>query len=114
MPEQEAASIKLDVDRSNLYREEVFSDLRVCTIRRLIPVKPDGTEDKNRKTLYVGQTQLVSPNGPIPIQNVIKVKDLQQAFKKFPEAMQEAMERMIAEAKKLQQEENSRIIVPGR
>jgi len=114
MPEREAATINLDVDRSNLYREEVFSDLRVCTIRRLIPVKPDGTEDKSRKTLYVGQTHLVSPNGPIPVQNVIKAKDLQQAFKKFPEAMQEAMERMIEEAKKLQQQEDSRIIVPGR
>ena len=114
MPEQEAASIKLDVDRSKLYREEVFSDLRVCTIRRLIPVKPDGTEDKSRKTLYVGQTHLVSPNGPIPIQNVIKAKDLQQAFKKFPDAMQEAMARMIEEAKKIQRQEDSRIIVPGR
>lgn len=114
MPEQEAVNIKLDVDRSNLYREEVFSDLRACTIRRLIPVKPDGSEDKSRNTLYVGQTHLVSPNGPIPIQNVIKVKDLQQAFKKFPEAMQEAMERMIEEAKKIQRQEDSRIIVPGR
>ena len=114
MPEREAATINLDVDRSNLYREEVFSDLRVCTIRRLIPVKPDGTEDKSRKALYVGQTHLVSPNGPIPVQNVIKVKDLQQAFKKFPEAMKEAMERMIEEAKKVQQQEDSRIIVPGR
>ena len=114
MPEREAATINLDVDRSNLYREEVFSDLRVCTIRRLIPVKPDGSEDKSRKTLYIGQTHLVLPNGPIPVQNVIKAKDLQQAFKKFPEAMKEAMERMIEEAKKIQQQEDSRIIVPGR
>ena len=30
MTEQEAATINLGVDRSNLYREEVFSDLRVC------------------------------------------------------------------------------------
>ena len=114
MAEQQAATLNLEVDRSNLYREEVFSDLRVCTIRRLMPVKPDGTEDKARKTIYVGQTHLVSPNGPIPVQNMIKAKDLQQAFKKFPEAMKEAMDRMIEEAKKMQQQEDSRIIVPGR
>ena len=114
MAERQAATLNLEVDRSNLYREEVFSDLRVCTIRRLMPVKPDGTEDKARKTIYVGQTHLVSPNGPIPVQNMIKAKDLQQAFKKFPEAMKEAMDRMIEEAKKMQQQEDSRIIVPGR
>ena len=114
MADQQTATINLSVDRSNLYREELFTDLKVCTIRRLTPVKPDGTADKTRKTIYVGQTHLVSPNGPIPVQNVVKAKDLQQAFKNFPEAMKDAMERMIAEAKKIQQQEESRIIVPGR
>lgn len=114
MADQQNATINLSVDRSNLYREELFTDLKVCTIRRLTPVKPDGSADKARKTIYVGQTHLVSPNGPIPVQNVVKAKDLQQAFKNFPEAMKDAMERMIEEAKKIQQQEESRIIVPGR
>jgi hypothetical protein len=114
MADQQNATINLSVDRSNLYREELFTDLKVCTVRRLTPVKPDGTVDKTRKTIYVGQTHLVSPNGPIPVQNLVKAKDLQQAFKNFPEAMKDAMERMIAEAKKIQQQEESRIIVPGR
>ena len=114
MSDQQNATINLSVDRSNLYREELFTDLKVCTIRRLTPVKPDGAADKMRKTIYVGQTHLVSPKGPIPVQNVVKAKDLQQAFKNFPEAMKDAMERMIEEAKKIQQQEESRIIVPGR
>src|SRR5205085_6636596 len=44
-------TIKLDelkVDAANLYREEVFSDLRVATIRRLTPIKIDGTNDDSR------------------------------------------------------------------
>jgi hypothetical protein len=114
MADQQNATINLSVDRSNLYREELFTDLKVCTIRKLTPVKSDGTADKTRKNIYVGQTHLVSPNGPIPVQNVVKAKDLQQAFKKFPEAMKAAMEQMIEEAKKIQQQEESRIIVPGR
>jgi hypothetical protein len=28
---------KLEVDSNNLYREDVFTDLRVATIRRLTP-----------------------------------------------------------------------------
>ena len=114
MADQQKATINLSVDRSNLYREELFTDLKICTLRKLTPVKSDGAADKTRKTIYVGQTHLVSPNGPIPVQNVVQAKDLQQAFKKFPEAMKAAMERMIEEAKQMQQQEESRIIVPGR
>ena len=124
MAESENNSIDFSVDRSNLNKEESYTDLKVGNIRRLIPVKPDGSEDKTRKTLFVGQTNLMTPNGPLPIQGVIKAKELQQAVKRFPEAMEEAVARMMEEAQKLKdqqeskiitkQEEDSRIIIPGR
>jgi hypothetical protein len=114
MAAEQTESFNLSIDKTNLYREETFSDLRVGNIRRLSPVKPDGSQDKSRKTLFVGQTHVVTPKGPVPIQGVIQAKDLQQAIKKFPEAMKAAMDQMVAEAKKIQQEEASRIIVPGR
>ena len=114
MADEKTETIDFLVDRTNLYREESFTDHRIASIRRLTPVKPDGSEDKTRKTLFVGHTNLITPNGPLPIQNVIQAKELQQAIKKFPEAMQSAMERLIEEAKKHKQKEESRIIVPGR
>ena len=114
MADEKTESIDFSVDKTNLYREENFTDLRIASIRRLTPVKPDGSADKTRKTLFVGHTNLITPNGPLPIQNVIQAKELQQAIKKFPEAMQSAMERLIEEAKKHKQKEESRIIVPGR
>ena len=114
MADEKTESIDFSMDRTNLYREESFTDLRIASIRRLTPVKPDGSPDKARKTLFVGHTNLITPNGPLPIQNVIQAKELQQAIKKFPEAMQAAMERLVEEAKKHKQEEESRIIVPGR
>ena len=114
MADEKTESIDFSVERTNLYREENFTDLRIASIRRLTPVKPDGSPDKTRKTLFVGHTNLITPNGPLPIQNVIQAKELQQAIKKFPEAMQTAMERLIEEAKKHKQKEESRIIVPGR
>lgn len=110
--------VDFNMNRGNLYREESFSDLKTGSIRRMTPVKPDGSEDKGRKTLFFGQTQLMTPNGPIPVQNLIKAKDLQQALKLFPEVMQETMTQMVEEAQKMQmeqkQKEASRIIVPGR
>lgn len=114
MADEQTASFNLAVNRSNLYREESFTDLRACTIRQLSPVNPDGSPDKGRKTLYVGQTHVVTPAGPLPIQSMIQAKDLQQAFKKFPDAMKAAMEQLIEEAKKAQQQEQSRIVIPGR
>jgi hypothetical protein len=114
MADEKTESIDLSVDRTNLYREENFTDLKIASIRRLTPVKPDGSVDKTRKTIFVGHTNLITPNGPLPIQNVIQAKELQQAIKKFPEAMQSAMERLVEEAKKHKQKEESRIIVPGR
>ena len=112
------------VDRSNLYLEESFTDLTVGAIRRLSPVKPDGSPDKTRKTVFVGQTQLLTPQGSVPIQGVIKAKDLQQAIKRFPEAMQAAFDKLMEDIKKMREEESpivapgrkdeSRIIVPGR
>ena len=114
MADEQTAPFNLTVDRSNLYREESFTDLRACTVRQLSPVNPDGSTDKGRKTIYVGQTHVVTPAGPLPIQSLIPAKDLQQAFKKFPETMKAAMDRLIEEAKRVQQQEQSRIVVPGR
>ena len=114
MAEDQNHEIEFSVNRQNLYREESFTDMKVASIRRLTPVKPDGSEDKSRKAIFVGQTSLITPNGPLPIQTMIDARQLQQAIKKFPEAMQNEMERLVEEMKKLKQEKESRIIVPGR
>ncbi|MBW2727017.1 MAG: hypothetical protein JRE71_21785 [Deltaproteobacteria bacterium] len=95
----------MQVDLDNLYREESFTDLRIAQIRRLTPVKPDGTEDDTRKMIFIGETQLMSARGPLPIHTPIDATDLAQAFEKFPEAINVAVENMIEEAKELQRQE---------
>jgi hypothetical protein len=122
MADEQQQQTELKLDRGNLYKEETFSDLKVGMIKRMSPVKPDGSVDKTRKTVFVGQTSLITPGGPLPLQAVIQAKDLQQAIKKFPDAMNAAMERLAEEAKKYQEQQrqdriekpDSRIIVPGR
>ena len=121
MADEQPNNEELIIDRSNLYIEESFTDLKIGTIKRLTPVKTDGTGDKSRKTMFVGHTSIMTPNGPLPIQNVIDSKELAQAIKKFPEAMQAAMDRLIEEVKKYQEQEqtqiqrpDSNIIIPGR
>ncbi len=121
MADEQKQPTELKIDRGNLYKEETYTDLKVGMIKRMTPVKADGSVDKTRKSVFVGQTSLMTPNGPLPIQAIIQAKELQQAIKKFPEAMQASMERLAEEAKKYQEQQkgqiekpDSRIIVPGR
>jgi hypothetical protein len=112
--------IEFSIDRSNLYLEETFTDLKAGTVKRFTPVHPDGSLDKGRKTLFMGQTSIYTTHGPLPIQSVIPAKELAQAFKRFPDAMHQAMEQLMEEADKMRREEaspiiqtpESRIIVP--
>ncbi len=114
MAENQSVPIDLKVDRQNLYKEESFTDLKACTIRRLTPIKPNGSVDKTRRTVFVGATHLITPNGSLPIQSIIQARELQQAIKNFPDAMKSAMNRLVEEVEKRKKEQESRIIVPGR
>ena len=112
MTDEQPNDIEFTIDRSNLYLEESFTDLKAGTIKRLKPVRPDGSQDNTRKTVFVGHTSILTPDGPLPIQNIISAKELQQAIKKFPGAMQEAVEHLMEEVKKYQEKEQSRIQQP--
>jgi len=98
--------IDFTVDPNNLYREENFTDIKVAAIRRLIPVKPDGSDDDSRTPLFMGQTQLITPSGPVMLQSLLNAKTIEEAMDQFPTAMQLQMDKMIAEAQKKQAEES--------
>ena len=110
MQEQGLPEIKFDVE--GLYREELFTDRRAGTLRRMTPVLVDGTVDANRPVLYAGQTQLLTPGGVLPLGFEIKAKDLAEAIAKFPDAVKQALEDAIQEARDMRREAASRIVVP--
>jgi hypothetical protein len=108
---QALSDIKLD--SKNLYREEVFTDLRVGSIKQLTPITADGSRDLARPIVFLGETQLMSQMGPLPVQAKIEGETLAAAIAGFPAAIQTAVEVMIDEVKELQRKEMSRIVVPG-
>jgi hypothetical protein len=112
MTDEPQNNLEFSIDKSNLYLEESFTDLKAGTVKRLKPVRPDGSPDKSRKTVFVGYTNLFTPDGSLPIQNVIAAKELQQAIKRFPQAMQAAVEQLMQEVKKYKQQEQSQIHKP--
>ncbi|MBW1773681.1 MAG: cytoplasmic protein [Deltaproteobacteria bacterium] len=117
-------NIEFIIDKENLYREESFTDLKVGSIRRLVPVKPDGTDDPGRTPIFVGNTQLMSPDGPMPIQSKLSANTIEEAMDVFPEAMKQALGELVDRIQKMrqqqqqqqqgQQNDDSRIIMPGR
>lgn len=110
-PEQGAPESKMDA--ATLYREDIITDRKVGTIRRMIPVKSDGSDDAARPTLYVGEAQIMTNAGPLPINFEIEAKDLGEAVGKFGDAAKEAVERTVRELQELRRQQASSIVVPG-
>ncbi len=103
---------EVQLDPKALYREDVFTDRRAGSIRRLTPVTAEGTPDPSRPVLFSGQTQLLTPAGVLPLGFEIEAPTLEEALKKFPEGVRLALEQAIDEARELRREAASRIVVP--
>jgi hypothetical protein len=113
MADEQMKMDKLDVDKSNLYREDVFTDLRVASIRRLTPIKVDGSPDPSRETMFSAETQILTPQGPLPIQVPIEAKSLEEALDKFPDAVHQGVDRLVEEAREMRRQASSRIVTPA-
>lgn len=111
--EKSTSAAEITVDTENLHREEVFTDLRAASIRRLTPVKADGSTDSGRDVVYIGETNLMTQMGPLPVQFPIEATSLADAFDQFAEGVKGAVERLNERAREMVREESSRIVVPG-
>jgi hypothetical protein len=109
----ELGDADIAMDRTNLYREETFTDRRVGTLQRLTPITPSGDTDTARPVLYVGQTQVLTPAGALPLSFEVPAKSLDEAVTQFGEMAQEALARTMRRLEELRREQASSIIVPG-
>lgn len=103
---------EITLDPTNLYREETFTDRKVGTIRRLTPVTTDGADDPSRLVEYIGQTQVVTPVGAMPLSFQIQAETLAEALDRYAKAAQDAIERTARELQEMQREAASSIVLP--
>ncbi|MDD9304163.1 MAG: cytoplasmic protein [Desulfobacter sp.] len=110
-------SIDFLVDKDHLFREQTITDLKIATIRQLIPIKADGSDDADREPIFIGSTQLGTPQGPIPMQAKLEAATLGQAMDAFPQAMEEETKKVVENLKRMHEQQkksqDSRIIMPG-
>src|SRR5690606_7757631 len=110
---QELTDADIAMDGANLYQEETFTDRRIGTLVRLTPVTANGARDPSRPVLYIGQTQVLTPAGALPISFEIDASSLEEAVAKFGRNAQEAVQSRIKRLEELRREAASSLIIPG-
>ena len=103
----------IKIDETSLVKEDVYSDQKIGSVRVLTPVLLTGEVDPTREVTYFGQTQVMSPNGPIPLNFELKAEQLADAFAAFGDAAKESMEQTMREIQEYQREQASKIVMPG-
>ena len=100
------------MDAQDLYREDIYTDRRVGTLRVLTPVKADGTVDPSRAVSYVGQAQIMTPAGALPLSFEIDAKTLAEACEGFAEGAKVAFEETMKELQEMRRQQASSIVIP--
>ncbi|MCC7258277.1 MAG: hypothetical protein IT486_07885 [Gammaproteobacteria bacterium] len=100
------------MNADDLYQEEIFTDRRVGTIQRLSPVDAAGRPDPKRPVLYVGQTQILTAAGALPLSFEIEAASLQEAAQKFADGTKAALQQTMERLEEMRREAASSIIVP--
>ena len=101
------------MDPNGLYKEENFTDQKTGAIRKLIPVKADGTEDPDRAVEYYGSAQVMTPMGAMPLNFALEGTTLGEAAKDFAGKAELAVEEAGRELERMRREQASKIVVPG-
>jgi hypothetical protein len=109
----ELSDADIAMDSAGLYREETFTDRRVGTLQRLTPITAAGATDAARPVLYVGQTQVLTPAGALPLTFEVPAQSLDEAVAKFGDLAKQALARTMRRLEELRREQASSIIVPG-
>jgi hypothetical protein len=100
------------MDATSLYREEIYTDRQIGTIRVMSPVKTDGTSDSKRATIYVGEAQIYTTMGTLPLSFELEAKSLSEAVAAYAPAAKEAVERAVRELEEMRRQAQSSIVVP--
>jgi hypothetical protein len=100
------------MDATSLYREEIITDRKVGTLRVMTPLTIDGTTDAARPVIYMGEAQIMTNAGPLPINFEVEATNLREAVDNFGAAAKDAIERTVRDLQELRRQAASSIVVP--
>ena len=111
MTEKELPDINMEED--NLYEQTTYTDRKMGSILKLIPINKDGSRDDSRKIIFIGQTQLLTPAGALPINFQMPENSLESSVDQFGEYASKALEEAMKKLEDMRKESESSIIVPN-
>lgn len=100
------------MDATSLYREEVFTDRKVGMIRVMHPVRTDGSADPARATIYIGEAQIYTNMGALPLSFEIDADTLAEAVEHYAPAAKDAVERTMHDIQEMRRQAASSIVIP--
>ncbi len=100
------------MDAAALYLEEMITDRKVGALRRMTPIKSDGSVDAGRPVLFIGQAEIMTNMGPVPINFDIEAPTLAQAVAGFGAAATAAIERTVQQIQEMRRQQASQLVVP--
>jgi hypothetical protein len=107
-----ARSTNPTMDAKSLYREEIYTDRAVGTLRVLTPVTSEGAADRLRPTLYTGEAQLMTTMGPLPISFEVPGATLAEAVANYAGAAKEGVAHAMHELAEMRRQQSSSIVIP--
>ena len=110
MANERAPETTMDVN--SLYLEEVITDRKVGLIRRLTPVLATGGVDAARPVLFMGQAEIMTNMGPVPLNFDLPGPTLEQATAGFGAAAAVAIEQTVMQIQEMRRQQASQLVVP--
>lgn len=105
--------LDITMDPATLYREEIYTDRKIGTIRVLVPVTAMGATDTARPLIYTGEAQIMTQVGALPVNFEIEATTLAEAVEGYAEAAKVAVERTVRELQDLRRQAASGLVLPG-
>lgn len=100
------------MDARMLYREEIYTDRKMGTLRVLVPVRTDGSDDEERDVVFTGEAQLMTNMGPLPITFEIPAQTLDEAVQRYGEASKAGVEQAMRELQEMRRQASSSLVIP--
>lgn len=105
--------MKAEMDVTALVREEIVTDRKIGSIRVFTPITAEGYRDETRAVVYMGETQIMTQMGPLPISFEIKAESLADAVAAYGEAAKAGVQETIAKLQEMRREAATKIVTPG-
>jgi hypothetical protein len=100
------------MDPTALCREEIYTDGKVGTLRCMVPVNVDGSTDASRSMRFVGEAQILTPAGALPLSFEVDGDTLAEAVQNYAAAAKEGIERAVREIQEMRRQQSSGLVIP--